>query len=404
MALSTTEEIIESGTVGKVTYDLTFEGYVDNPPGYIEKSHVFLWVNDVQYTVGGGGTEYDGSGVTFTWDTATRVTLVGYSPVLNDKIEFRRTIPTDKPVVDFVDRAGITETMLDNLALSNLYAVHEIKDGFGTGTQNYYALAKLYANADEDYEVEAGQYSAKHWSIKANDLGAAQVALAAAQVALANTAKTGAETAETGAETAQGLAEDAQAAAEAAQAGAELAEDNAEDSATAAAASAVDATNNGAAQVVLAAAQVTLAEAEVAKAEDWAEESVDVEVEPGKYSSKHWATKASGIAASQQIPTTLTSSSGTVNWNLSTQTAYGKLTLTENVTIALPSNLSDGSVFYMRIIQNGTGGYTVSYNASILFGAEDAPVMPVTPTTGEMILGFTTNGTKVECWEVWRSA
>lgn len=278
MALSTTEYTVEAGQVGQAEWDLSFEGGVDNPPGYLAKAHIFLWLNDVQVTVGGGASEFGGSGITFSWVTSTRVSIAGYSPVLNDKIEFRRTMPTDKPPVNFVDTAGITEKMLDNSNLANLYAVHEIRDGFGTGTQSYYALAKLYANGEEDYEVEPGQYSAKHWSIKANDLGAAQAALAAAQanlaaayaetaedvvvpggsgysafhwrekteevgdakillcqaevanceaqVALATTEKLAAETAKLAAETAQAAAEAAQAAAALAQTGAETAETN----------------------------------------------------------------------------------------------------------------------------------------------------------------------------------
>jgi len=383
MALSTTEETIVGGTVGKVTYDLTFEGYVDNPPGYIKKAHVFLWINDVQQTVGGGGTEYGGSGVTFTWDTATRVTIVGYSPVLNDKIEFRRTMPTDKPVVDFVDRAGITETMLDNSNLANLYAVHEIKDGFGTGTQNYYALAKLYANGDEDYEVEPGQYSAYHWSLKAED----EYDLAEAARAAAVVAQGLAEDAEDAAVVAQGLAEDAQAAAEVAQAAAE----------------AIDAYTKTEADAITdaIASDVATNTSDIAtNAADIATNTSDISALD---SSKMEDEAQAWSYIQRSAATTLSISGGAVAWNLSTASGYGKLTLTENVTISLPTNLVDGAVFFMRIIQDGTGSRTVSYNASIGFGDQDAPEMPTTATTGEMILAFTTNGTKVEAWEVWRS-
>jgi len=373
MALSTTEETIVSGTVGKVTYDLTFEGYVDNPPGYIKKAHVFLWINDVQQTVGGGGTEYGGSGVTFTWDTATRVTIAGYSPVLNDKIEFRRTMPTDKPVVDFVDRAGITETMLDNSNLANLYAVHEIKDGFGTGTQNYYALAKLYANGDEDYEVEPGQYSAYHWSLKAEDeYDLAETARAAAVVAQGL-----AEDAEDAAVVAQGLAEDAQAAAEAI------------DAYTKAEADAI--TDPIAADVATNASDISDLEAAVAGKED-----ADTAIAK---------TDEANVWTELQRPTkqTLSSSGAAVAWDLSGGAGYGELELDEDTTLGLPSNLADGAVFFMNITQDSTGDWTLSFNASIDFGAEDVPEMPATATTGQMILAFLTDGTNVFCWEVWRS-
>jgi hypothetical protein len=176
MALSTTTWTITAPDVGKVQWDLTFEGYVTNAPGYLEKSHVSLWINDVQVTEGGGAAEYDGSGITFSWITSTLVQTSGYAGVLNDKVEFRRTVPKNKPYIDFVDRAGITESKLDQVSLANLYCIHEIMDGFGTGIFSYYALAKAYAEYGEDVEVETGTYSAKHYSIKT----AANAAAAAA--------------------------------------------------------------------------------------------------------------------------------------------------------------------------------------------------------------------------------
>jgi hypothetical protein len=83
--------------------------------------------------------------------------------------------------IDFVDRTGITEKLLDDQSLANLYAIHEIKDGFGTGTENFYTLTKAYATYPEDTEVEAGTFSALHWSAKAE----AQAVIAAAEAATA---------------------------------------------------------------------------------------------------------------------------------------------------------------------------------------------------------------------------
>lgn len=312
MALSTTVWTIASGDVGKTSWDLAFEGATANPPGYLAKSHVTLWINDIQVTVGGGATEFGGSGITFTWVTATNVQTTGYAGVLDDKVEFRRTIPKDKPYVDFVDRAGITESQLDAVSLANLYSIHEIMDGFGTGIYDYYSLAKAYAEYLEDVEVETGTYSAKHYSIKA----AASAAAAAADEILTNAdaaataadaVATAADAASTAAAAATAAADaistaadrvetnldqiscDADATAAAASAAAALvSEGNAADSETAAGTSETNAANSETA----AGLSETNAAASELKAEDWAEEDEDVEVEVGKYSAKHWAAKS----------------------------------------------------------------------------------------------------------------
>jgi hypothetical protein len=145
MASSSTIYTIGSGDVGKTVYDLTFEGATANPPGYLDEDHIFMWLNDVLVTVGGGSAEYGGSGITFVFTTDTQLTVTGYAGVLDDKVEFRRTMPIDQPIIDFVDGAGLTESDLDKLALENLYRVHEIQDGFGTGISASVASVAEYA-------------------------------------------------------------------------------------------------------------------------------------------------------------------------------------------------------------------------------------------------------------------
>lgn len=319
MALSSTIYTITAPDVGKTTFDLVFEGATENPPGYLAKSHIFMWLNDVQVTVGGGGSEYDGSGITFTFPTSTTVEVTGHAAELADVIEFRRTLPTDKPVVDFVDRAGITEAQLDTLALSVLYASHENKDGYGTGTQTYYTLAKLYATAAEDTEVETGKYSALHYAAKA----AASAAAAAADEILTNAdaaataadaIATAADAASTAADLVQTNLDQIQTTSDAADTAADLVLTNADvvlthadvvltnadvvttnaDAATTtqdAIDTAADAASTAADAISTAADAVSTA-ADVVLANKWAEEDEDVEVTAGAYSAKHWAAKS----------------------------------------------------------------------------------------------------------------
>jgi hypothetical protein len=331
MAYSAVTFDIGAGEVGQTTFDLTFTGPGN---GYLDQSHIYLYVNGVQRDVA-GGTGPDG----FDFITATQVELKNYSPVLGDEITFRRIVPKDALYVDFVDGAGLTEAMLDEQSLSNLYINHETQDGFGQGLAAEVEAAALSAVEAGEAEVaaEAAQAAAEAAQADAEAAKAdAEAAQADAETAqgLAETAETNAvsakndaqaaqaaaELAETGAVTAETNAVSAKNDAQTAQAAAELAEDNAvtakDDAQTAqglAEAAQADAetaqedaeTAQGLAEAAQTAAELAetnagvaagFAQAWEAKAELWAEEDEDVAVEVGLYSAKHWAAKA--LAAS----------------------------------------------------------------------------------------------------------
>lgn len=361
---------VKEGDGATVLFSFSFD--------YLDVTHVTVYVDAVE--------------VTFTWINENTVSLSA-APALDAVVVIQRDTPKER-VVDFQNASMLDEATLDYDAKQAIFIAQEAFD----------ALNGVLSTDTADNKLDAEGKTIKNVAALEGDVVASLEAYEAAAEAArdaAITARNAAQLAETNAETAE--------------TNAETAETNAETAETNAAASA-------------AAALVS-----ENKAADWAEELEDVEVEAGKYSAKHWAAKAGDIvtgdhnhddryfteteadarymqdaaqawdSVQRSTATTLSIVTGAIDWNLATASGYGKVTLTENVTINLPSNLVDGAVFFMRLIQDGTGGRTVSYNASISFGSEDAPVMPTTLSTGEMILGFTTNGTKVECWEVWRS-
>lgn len=105
--------------------------------------------------------------------------------------------------------------------------------------------------------------------------------------------KTAAETAKTAAETARTAALNAQAGAQASQTAAKTSETNAKTSET----NSKTSENNAKASETAAKLSETNSKASETKAMQWAENPVDTAVETGKYSSKHWATKAAESAA-----------------------------------------------------------------------------------------------------------
>lgn len=63
----------------------------------------------------------------------------------------------------------------------------------------------------------------------------------------------------------------------------------------------------------------------------------------------------------------------TTNWNLDAA-PNARVTLTGDVTIAAPTNAVQGATYRLRIIQDGTGGWLVTFNSAykVPFGASSA--------------------------------
>lgn len=170
-----------------------------------------------------------------------------------------------------------------------------------------------WATVAEDIEVDAinypGKYSALHHAAKA---GIAKIAAQAAQTA-AETAEVNASTSATNAATSEGNAATSAANASTSEGNANTSATNAASSASAAstsetnaASSAINAAtsegnaatsaSNASTSESNASTSETNAVAAEAKADKWAEELEDVEVEAGKYSSKHHAAKSEASA------------------------------------------------------------------------------------------------------------
>ncbi len=73
--------------------------------------------------------------------------------------------------------------------------------------------------------------------------------------------------------------------------------------------------------------------------------------------------------------TILTSSAGSIAWDLSTNMA-AKITLSENTVLAVPSNIASGETAIITFTQ-GASAYTLGFNASIIF-LSGTPTISVT--------------------------
>lgn len=77
----------------------------------------------------------------------------------------------------------------------------------------------------------------------------------------------------------------------------------------------------------------------------------------------------------------------------------GKLTLDANATLLAPSNLIDGRVIWLKVIQDATGSRTLSFNAAYDFAGNDSAVNST--ANAETYYLFWTDGTSVYALKVW---
>jgi len=82
----------------------------------------------------------------------------------------------------------------------------------------------------------------------------------------------------------------------------------------------------------------------------------------------------------------------TITWNAATQ-PVAKVTLAGNRTFASPTNPLAGQFISILLIQDGTGGRTITWNAAYEFAADTAPTLTATASLGDLFT-FRYNGAK----------
>jgi len=109
--------------------------------------------------------------------------------------------------------------------------------------------------------------------------------------------------------------------------------------------------------------------------------------------------KAQEFTKAQNFDATTLTDAASIDWDASANQVTS-VTLTDNRTLAAPTNLVDGGVYTIMVIQDATGSRTLSYNAVFKFAGGTAPTL-TTDASAKDILVFYSDGTNM--YEVGRS-
>ena len=108
---------------------------------------------------------------------------------------------------------------------------------------------------------------------------------------------------------------------------------------------------------------------------------------------------AQEFTATQNFNATTLTDASTIAWDASANQVTS-VTIAASRTMAAPTNLKDGGVYILKVIQDGTGGYTMSWNAVFKFAGATAPTVTATANSVD-IFAFLSDGTNL--FEVGRS-
>ena len=109
--------------------------------------------------------------------------------------------------------------------------------------------------------------------------------------------------------------------------------------------------------------------------------------------------KAQEFTKTQNFNATTLVDGASISWDASANQVTS-VTLAGNRTMAAPTNLVDGAVYLLMVIQDGTGSRTLSYNAVFKFTGGTAPTLTTTAAAKD-ILVFYSDGTNL--YEIGRS-
>jgi hypothetical protein len=109
--------------------------------------------------------------------------------------------------------------------------------------------------------------------------------------------------------------------------------------------------------------------------------------------------KAQEFTKTQNFDATTLTDGATISWDASANQVTS-VTIADNRTMAAPTNLVDGAVYLLMIIQDGTGSRTMSWNGVFKFTGGTAPTLTTTAAAKD-ILVFYSDGTNL--YEIGRS-
>ena len=108
---------------------------------------------------------------------------------------------------------------------------------------------------------------------------------------------------------------------------------------------------------------------------------------------------AQEFTATQNFNATTLTDAASISWDASANQVTS-VTLTDDRTFAAPTNMVDGGVYVLTIIQDATGTRVPSFNAVFKFAAGTAPTLTTTAAARD-ILVFNSDGTNM--YEIGRS-
>lgn len=108
---------------------------------------------------------------------------------------------------------------------------------------------------------------------------------------------------------------------------------------------------------------------------------------------------AQEFTKTQNFDATTLTDAASISWDASANQVTS-VTITDSRTMAAPTNMVDGAVYVLTVIQDSTGGYTMSWNAVFKFAGATAPVVTATADARDTFV-FISDGTNM--YEIGRS-